>query len=175
MLRDRDPALAVNVAIISKDSDSAQVLAAVTFPATDGKQIKVKKKKKQNSSREKPGSTYQTMRNGNCLAALHLSIAKKCDLEGKHLLIHQKATLTSVLDMSDIPYHSDLWKWLKANWEQTDKWMVRQTHRCMLLMVTKIEMFMCTTEAVKNSILQVFSKSAIYLFEHKLQVILTPY
>lgn len=44
----------------------AQVLAAVTFPATDGKQIIVKKQK---SPREKPGSTYQTTANGNCLAA----------------------------------------------------------------------------------------------------------
>lgn len=43
--RDRDPALALSVAIISEDSDWAQVLAAVTFPDTDGKRINVKKKK----------------------------------------------------------------------------------------------------------------------------------
>lgn len=78
-LRDRDPALALSVAIISEDSDSAQVLAAVTFPAMDGKQINVKK---QNSPREKPLSTYHTA-NGNCLAALCLSNARNCDLEGE--------------------------------------------------------------------------------------------
>lgn len=78
MLRDRDPALALSVAIISEDSDSAQVLVAVTSPATDGKQINVKKP---NSPREKPGSTCQTTANGNCLAASRLSNARNCDLE----------------------------------------------------------------------------------------------
>lgn len=97
-LRDRDPALALSVAIISKDSDSAQVLAAVTFPATDGKRINVKK---QNSPREKPLSTYQTTENGNCLAALRLSNARNCDLEGEYLLRQHKAML-SMLDMSDL-------------------------------------------------------------------------
>lgn len=43
--RDRDPAPALSVAIIREDPDCAQVLAAVTSPATDGKQINVKKRK----------------------------------------------------------------------------------------------------------------------------------
>lgn len=82
----------------AREGISAQVLAAVTFSATDGKQIHVKK---QNSPREKPGSTYQTTANGNCLAALFLSNARNCDLEGEYLLRQHKAML-SMLDMSDL-------------------------------------------------------------------------
>lgn len=101
-LRDRDPALALSVEIIIEDSDSAQVLVAVTFSDTDGKQINVKKKKQQrkNSPRNKPGSTNQTA-NGNCLAALHLSSARNCDLVAKYLLRQHKAT-HSMLNMSDL-------------------------------------------------------------------------
>lgn len=58
-LRDRDPVLALSVAIISEDSDSAQVLAAVTFPAMVGKQINVKKKKLYKNNNNKKNQPWR--------------------------------------------------------------------------------------------------------------------